>query len=1378
MGHWGGRGCGKYHPPPIISSIASSTNTTSATITWSTNESASSTVNYGLTSSYGTASTSASLITSHSIILNGLSTSTTYHFQVASADASGNVATSSDYTFTTAAAPDITPPVISNISTSTTQTTATITWTTDENATSTVNYGLTSSYGNASTSVSLVTSHSITLSSLTATTTYHFQVSSADPSNNLSTSSDYTFTTQDVSKNYWVSPTGIATWANCNGDTPLSGTAACSLSTAGSNAQAGDKVYLRGGIYNGQRLVVANSGSSGNLITFESYNGEDVEMTSEFISNRDMESSAWSSLNGASVSKSSTYSWLGSYSTELTTTSSGQGISTGEFDILNSGSGNILYACVYSSQSEIQVTIEKGDGSGYSYNSTVSLYPNKWTCFNTGYFTTTSGSHAYVSFTAPTGTPSGTWYVDEVRLHTYGPLINLIGISYVKFIGINISDADWAMLFANNSSHNEIASSTFTNLDAYSPVVITGNWAQNSDMHNPSQYNWVHNNVFHDNGYVSWSGACYENGDQLRIGATNYNDDSGYNLIEDNTFYHASHDSILLATRYNTVRNNVFHNENWFPDHFIDSGGSTACGGALSNPASYLGARNILLQDPSAGDYSGYNLIENNRVGFAGTPYTSGANNIENATIGNIIRHNYLYKADASGLELKEPSTGISGTDPSYNLIYNNTFFDNGGGQSILSSKQGAIQVNYNSGGSKSPPVGNVVINNIFYSNTATFSGTEPYSQFSASNTVSNNFESNPGFANPDLSDPFSSILPDLSFGSSSGAVDSGTSLTNVAPSDSGSGTQLVVDDSTFFQDGSWAPPGLSDPDWIAVGNVSNIVQISSINYTTNTITLANSITRNANDQVWLYKNSSGTRVLYGSAPDAGAYEYIQSTIIPSINTSLPTSVSTSTLTLNGSITSDGGASSTLRGFAWGTNSSLTGGDTATTTESGTFGTGSFTANLANLTPNTTYYFRAYAVNSQGTSTGSILSTTTLAITAPSAPTSVTATAGNTDASISFSAPSSNGGSTITGYTVTSNPVGGTDTNSGSTALTHTVTGLTNGVSYTFTVTATNAVGTSASSTASNAVTPSTAASVSTNSATSISTSTATLNGQILSTGGSDATESGFAWGTDSSLTGGDTATTTLGSQTGTASFSESLTNLTPNTTYYMRAYAVNANGTTTGSILSLTTDSIPSTYYTLTYTAGSHGSITGSSTQVIISGGNATDVTATADSGYHFTSWSDGSTSNPRHDTSVSSDHTYTASFVLDNVITTVTSVTSSNSSGGGSVSASTLASILAPGTTTTAYLKSIGYTVTPPPITIPTPKPVTYPSNHPTTATPQPEPSNPISNPVVPTTTTTTYTPPSIPETATTTPIQHTSFISYVFNAIASFFRWVVGR
>ena len=91
---------------------------------------------------------------------------------------------------------DTTPPVISTVaSSSITANSATITWTTNEASNSQVEYGLTTSYGNSTTlDVTKVTSHSVSLSGLTAGTTYHYRVKSTDAAGNSAVSSDYWFT--------------------------------------------------------------------------------------------------------------------------------------------------------------------------------------------------------------------------------------------------------------------------------------------------------------------------------------------------------------------------------------------------------------------------------------------------------------------------------------------------------------------------------------------------------------------------------------------------------------------------------------------------------------------------------------------------------------------------------------------------------------------------------------------------------------------------------------------------------------------------------------------------------------------------------------------------------------------------------------------------------------------------------------------------------------------------------------------------------------------------------------------------------------------------------------------------------------------------------
>ncbi|MCX5684363.1 MAG: fibronectin type III domain-containing protein [Planctomycetota bacterium] len=122
------------------------------------------------------------------------------------------------------------------------------------------------------------------------------------------------------------------------------------------------------------------------------------------------------------------------------------------------------------------------------------------------------------------------------------------------------------------------------------------------------------------------------------------------------------------------------------------------------------------------------------------------------------------------------------------------------------------------------------------------------------------------------------------------------------------------------------------------------------------------------------------------------------------------------------------------------------------------------------LTNGTSYQFSVTATNSFGTSVASALSNAVVpAPVVPTAPLSVTAVPGNTQAFVSFLPPASNGGSAITLYTATSNPGGFTGTGASSPV---TVGNLVNGTAYTFSVTARNVVGTGPASVVSNVVVP------------------------------------------------------------------------------------------------------------------------------------------------------------------------------------------------------------------------------------------------------------------------------------------------------------------
>jgi subtilisin len=182
---------------PTVGSIT----TSGATVTWSTDEASDSQVDYGTAAGNYTASSGVSQtsgVTSHSVSLSGLSASTTYYYVVRSKDAAGNTATSAESTFTTAT-PDTTAPVISAVAAgSITSGGATVTWTTDESSDSQVDYGTSSGGYSQSSGVSQtsgVTSHSVSLSGLSASTTYYYVVKSKDAAGNLATSGEGSFTT-------------------------------------------------------------------------------------------------------------------------------------------------------------------------------------------------------------------------------------------------------------------------------------------------------------------------------------------------------------------------------------------------------------------------------------------------------------------------------------------------------------------------------------------------------------------------------------------------------------------------------------------------------------------------------------------------------------------------------------------------------------------------------------------------------------------------------------------------------------------------------------------------------------------------------------------------------------------------------------------------------------------------------------------------------------------------------------------------------------------------------------------------------------------------------------------------------------------------------
>jgi len=299
---------------------------------------------------------------------------------------------------------------------------------------------------------------------------------------------------------------------------------------------------------------------------------------------------------------------------------------------------------------------------------------------------------------------------------------------------------------------------------------------------------------------------------------------------------------------------------------------------------------------------------------------------------------------------------------------------------------------------------------------------------------------------------------------------------------------------------------------------------------------------------------------------------------LTSLTTTSVSSISTTTAISGGNITNAGGLTVTARGVVWSTSTSPTV-SLSTKTSNGT-GTGSFTSSITGLTQNTTYYVRSYATTSQGTTYGNEVSFTTLSTnsvptvitTVISGISSTTATSGGT--------VTSDGGSTVTARGVcwstntlpTVSLSTKTSNGTGTGSFTSSITGLTLGVTYYVRAYATNSTGTNYGVEYS-FVTTNGFPILTTTSISGITSSSASSGGSITSQGSSIVTARGVCWSTSQNPTISNSKTSN-GSGTGT--FTSSLTSLLPSTTYYVRSYATNSQGTAYGSQVSFTT--LPST--------------------------------------------------------------------------------------------------------------------------------------------------------------------------------------------------------
>lgn len=315
----------------------------------------------------------------------------------------------------------------------------------------------------------------------------------------------------------------------------------------------------------------------------------------------------------------------------------------------------------------------------------------------------------------------------------------------------------------------------------------------------------------------------------------------------------------------------------------------------------------------------------------------------------------------------------------------------------------------------------------------------------------------------------------------------------------------------------------------------------------------------------------------------------------PTVVTLTPTEITATTAKCSGEVTSEGSSTITSRGICWATTEEPTINDNHKKSDGGV---GGFEITLTDLEPETMYYVRAYATNEVGTAYGESKSFSTIAngdggddnggddnggnddeiILATVTTNNVTEI--TTNSAVSGGNITSNGNGTITArgvcYSTSQNPtIENAHTEDGTEAgnFTSNLTNLEANTTYYVRAYATNEKGTAygeEKSFTTEAETVIELPTVTTTDITDITTNSARSGGNVTSDGNSTITARGVCYSTNQNPTI-DGSHTTNG--TGTGGFMSNLTDLEANTTYYVRAYATNEQGTAYGEEKSFTTE-------------------------------------------------------------------------------------------------------------------------------------------------------------------------------------------------------------
>ena len=393
--------------------------------------------------------------------------------------------------------------------------------------------------------------------------------------------------------------------------------------------------------------------------------------------------------------------------------------------------------------------------------------------------------------------------------------------------------------------------------------------------------NWIHGNTIHDfNDDFTFSAPTqHDAGTILEMGVApdsigENGDYSGWNLIENNHFYHGGHDTLLIQCPHNIIRNNFFHNEAWiqWPDWHT-----------------WGGHRTMEIEAGAIG-----NIVELNRFAYAALPVDNdGADGLTIDSSNNIIRFNVILWAQDNGVQFY---TKGSPWDSVNNHFYNNVLAFN----SISSTW---YQTNYSMAAPNNwayydkytmrfiNSSNNVIMNTIFYCNGGVNTTTPPRGGTVITNRITGEgpgdmvlncwTNSAPGMGDPLFvnviatnitmldgqvvnGNPFDDTTYNFHLQSNSPCIDTGKFLTQITSSN-GSGTTFTVADPYFFYNGY----GMTTGDKIQFLGQTNTAHVTTVNYSNGSITVDASMS-------WTNKQWVST-AYSGIAPDIGAYEYVGS---------------------------------------------------------------------------------------------------------------------------------------------------------------------------------------------------------------------------------------------------------------------------------------------------------------------------------------------------------------------------------------------------------------------------------------------------------------------------------------------------------------------